>query len=278
MPGDPGGHLADRAEAEHGDRPAVRDVRPLDGLPRGRQHVRQVDEPLVRRPLRHLDGPEVRLRDAQVLGLPAGHLPVQLGVAEQRRPRAVLADLRRLALRVQLHAAHVAAAAGDVERDDHAVAGLDVRDVRAGLLDDAHRLVAEDVALAENGPSTSYRCRSDPQIPDEVTLMIASSGSLIFGSGTVSTRTSRLPCQVTAFIVAPPRTRGGPRLPGGPTPTSRAKRPSRAAVGGRDRADGGGRVAHRCGAASRCASGPDPGGAGTRARRRPPSRSAARAG
>jgi hypothetical protein len=35
----------------------------------------------------------------------------------------------------------------------------------------------------------------------EVTSIIASVGSSIFGSGTVSTRTSRLPCQVTAFIV-----------------------------------------------------------------------------
>src|SRR6478672_10493818 len=53
------------------------------------------------------------------------------------------------------------------------------------------------------GPSTSYRCRSDPQIADEVTLMIASVGCSIRGSGTSSTRTSRLPCQVTAFIWSP---------------------------------------------------------------------------
>ena len=33
--------------------------------------------------------------------------------------------------------------------------------------------------------------------------MMASVGSSIFGSGTVSTRTSRLPCQVTAFIASP---------------------------------------------------------------------------
>ncbi|GAA0694087.1 hypothetical protein GCM10009536_27790 [Streptomyces thermocarboxydus] len=32
--------------------------------------------------------------------------------------------------------------------------------------------------------------------------MIASVGSSIFGSGTVSTRTSRFPCQVSAFIAA----------------------------------------------------------------------------
>src|ERR1700733_5254850 len=36
-----------------------------------------------------------------------------------------------------------------------------------------------------------------------VILTIASLGSLIVGSGTCSTRTSRLPCQVTALIGAP---------------------------------------------------------------------------
>jgi hypothetical protein len=51
--------------------------------------------------------------------------------------------------------------------------------------------VAEDVALAEEGPSTSYRCRSEPQIPVEVISTITSVASWIVGSGTVSTRTSR---------------------------------------------------------------------------------------
>ena len=51
------------------------------------------------------------------------------------------------------------------------------------------------------GPSTSYRCRSEPQIAVEVILTIASVGSWMVGSGTSSTRTSRLPCQVTAFTV-----------------------------------------------------------------------------
>src|SRR4051812_8707145 len=51
-----------------------------------------------------------------------------------------------------------------------------------------------------NAPSTSYRCRSDPQMLVLVTLMIASVGSLITGSGTVSTDTCRRPCHVTALI------------------------------------------------------------------------------
>ncbi len=52
-----------------------------------------------------------------------------------------------------------------------------------------------------NAPSTSYRCRSEPQMLVVVTRMTASVGSSIRGSGTVSTSTLRLPCHVTAFIV-----------------------------------------------------------------------------
>src|SRR4051812_5579513 len=50
-------------------------------------------------------------------------------------------------------------------------------------------------------PSTSYRCRSEPQMPLDVTRTIASVGCSIVGSGTSSTRTSCVPCQVNAFIV-----------------------------------------------------------------------------
>ena len=124
--GDPRAELADRAEPEHGERAALRDVGVRDRLPGRRQHVGQVEEPLVRRPLRHLDRAELRLRHAQELGLAARHLAVQLRVAEQRRALAVLVHLRRLALRVQLLVAHAAVAAGDVERDHDPVAGLDV--------------------------------------------------------------------------------------------------------------------------------------------------------
>jgi hypothetical protein len=42
--------------------------------------------------------------------------------------------------------AHVAAAACDVERHDDTVTGCDLGDGRSHFLDDAHRLVAEDVA------------------------------------------------------------------------------------------------------------------------------------
>ena len=59
----------------------------LDRLPCGRQHVGEVDEALVGRALGDLDRAELRLRDAQELGLAARDLPVELGVAEAaRRP------------------------------------------------------------------------------------------------------------------------------------------------------------------------------------------------
>src|SRR3982751_2086488 len=48
-------------------------------------------------------------------------------------------------------------------------------------------------------PST--RCRSEPQIAVDVTLIIASRESKIFGSGTSSTRTSFVPNQQSAFIL-----------------------------------------------------------------------------
>jgi hypothetical protein len=50
------------------------------------------------------------------------------------------------------------------------------------------------------GPRSSYRCRSDPQIADDVMRTIASVGCSITGSGTSSTVTVRVPCQVSAFM------------------------------------------------------------------------------
>src|SRR5215208_7973895 len=48
--------------------------------------------------------------------------------------------------------------------------------------------------------------RSEPQIAQAVTFMMASRGCSIFGSGTVSQRRSFLPCQVSAFT----KLSGGP--------------------------------------------------------------------
>ena len=122
MLGDPGGHIPDRTEAEHDQRPTIGHVGVLNALPGGRQHVGEEHEPIVRRSFGHLDRQEVAERDAQQLGLSAGDLPVELGVAEQRRARAVLVHLGRLALGMQVVAAHPAVAAGDVERDHDPVA------------------------------------------------------------------------------------------------------------------------------------------------------------
>src|ERR1700761_1662280 len=114
MNGDAGGHLADRPEPEYGNRAAVGNGRVFHRLPRGWQNIGEVDEPLVRRPLRDLDRAELRLGNPQQLGLAAGNLPVELGVAEQRGALALRPHLSRLALRIELLVAHEAVAAGDV--------------------------------------------------------------------------------------------------------------------------------------------------------------------
>ena len=64
---------------------------------------------------------------------------------------------------------------------------------RSDRLDDAHRLVAKDVAFVHKRAEHLVQMKSDPQIPVDVILTIASVGSSIAGSGTVSTRTSRFP-------------------------------------------------------------------------------------
>jgi len=148
---DPRAHLADRPEPEHGDAAALGNRRVLHGLPGGREDVGEEQEAVVGRALGNLDRPVVRLRDAQQLRLTAGHLPVELGVAEQRRALVLVAHLRRLALRLEAAVAHPTVPAGDVEGDDDAVAGREAGHVGTDLLDHAHRLVAEDVALAEVG-------------------------------------------------------------------------------------------------------------------------------
>ncbi len=77
------------------------------------------------------------------------------------------------------------------------------------------------------GVRTSYRCRSEPQMPVDVTRMMASVGSSIFGSGTSSTDTFRLPCHVTAFMRSSDRRAGlAPRCSRRQTACPRAATPS----------------------------------------------------
>ena len=129
--GDPGGHVADRAEAEDEHAAVLRDAGVLHRLPGGRQDVGEVDEAVVGRAVGHLDRQGVAERHPQVLGLTAGHLAVELRVAEQRGAEALLPVLGGLALRLQALRADPAGAAGDVERDDDAVAGLAPRSPRS---------------------------------------------------------------------------------------------------------------------------------------------------
>ena len=145
VPSDPRAELTHRAQPDHCQGAVGRHPRVLHGLPGGGEDVAEEEVVLVRQLGAHLHQPEVGVRDPQELGLAAGDLTVELGVAQQRRTRAVLGDLRGLALRGQLLGTHGAAPAGDGERDHHAVAGAHVGDLCTDLLDDAHRLMAYDV-------------------------------------------------------------------------------------------------------------------------------------
>ena len=58
----------------------------------------------------------------------------------------MVAHLSGFALRIELPVAHVAAAAGDLERDDNAVADLEVTSFIADLAHDSHGFMPEDVA------------------------------------------------------------------------------------------------------------------------------------
>jgi len=142
---DAGAHRPDRAETDDRAGTARLDVRVLQCLPGGADDVGEEQEPLVRVLVRHLDRTELRLGHPQVLRLRAGHRAVQRGVAEQPGALVLLGDLRGLTLREVAPGAHPAVPAGDVERDDDAVAGPDVADLGAHVLHDAHRLMTEDV-------------------------------------------------------------------------------------------------------------------------------------
>nr|WP_230198286.1 hypothetical protein [Flaviflexus massiliensis] len=144
---DPGGHLPDRAQTQHRQRAAVGDRRVVHGLPGGGHDVGKKQVALVFADVGNLDRPVVRVRHAQVLRLPAGHRAVKPRVTEELRAGPVFADLGGFTLRLQSLAAHEAMPAGNVEGDDHPIPRLDVSDGRADLFDDAHGLMADDVAL-----------------------------------------------------------------------------------------------------------------------------------
>ena len=79
----------------------------------------------------------------------ARQLPVQLGVAEQRRAHSLISDLCGLTLGLQTLRAHEARAAGDLERDHDPVAGLQIAHLGSGLLHDPDHLVQVQVRAAD---------------------------------------------------------------------------------------------------------------------------------
>lgn len=152
-------HLADGARAPDCDLVALVHGRVLDAVVRRREHVGQVQRLLVGHLVR--DGQQVHVAEghAHVLGLPAGEAAREVRVAKHaRRLAAVHGVLGRvgvgaLALRRQLLLAEEAVTAGDLEGRDVAAALLDALDLGPDLVDDAAKLVAENVALChlDNG-------------------------------------------------------------------------------------------------------------------------------
>ena len=136
---------------EDDDGSSLRNGGVLDGLPRRRKHVGEVDEAVVSRPFGHLDMRGLSVRDAEVFGLASRDLAVELREPKERGAGPVLFDLRRLALTEELLVTHEAVTTRHLERDDDPVAGLDGRDVLPDLLDDPHRFVAEYVAGPHEG-------------------------------------------------------------------------------------------------------------------------------
>src|SRR5829696_8579784 len=145
-------HLAYRAESQDRYAAALWDLGVLYRLPTGGQDVREVDKALVRHAfglLRHLNRRGLRQGYAQELGLTTGHLSVELGESKQRCAHTLLAHLRGLALRVEPPLAHEAMPADDGKGHHHPVAGLYVCNLVSDLLDDAHRLMSEDIAFLD---------------------------------------------------------------------------------------------------------------------------------
>ena len=149
-----GRHQADRPGAEDRHRRARPDLGVERRLVAGGQDVGEEQHLLVGEALRQLQRPDVGEGHAHELGLAAGVAAVQVGVAEQAGAGGggllvedgAAAGRAGLAGGVEGLLAVEAVAAGDGEGDHHAVALLHRVHRRADLLDDAHELVAHDVA------------------------------------------------------------------------------------------------------------------------------------
>ena len=118
-----------------------------------------------------------------------------------------------VAHRPQLFLAEKAAAAGNRERHHDAIADLQSRAVAADLDDLAHELVAEHIAVLHGRDIAVVDMEIRPaRIAVVVTLMIASRGFRISGSGTVSTRTSLYRASRLRACFAPKRGRTTDRM------------------------------------------------------------------
>ncbi len=165
---------------------------------------------LVRQPRGHFHRAYVRIRDAHILGLPAGKATQKMRIAEQACWRMSPQFGGNFGVRVASLAAgeeppltEKAIATGDREWDNDTVPDLQLA-VRGADFDDLPMVSWPTTSpLCMLGMIPSVRCRSEPQIAHAVTLMMASRGCSILGFGTVSQRMSPLPCQVIAFIWAP---------------------------------------------------------------------------
>ena len=136
--------LADRTAAEHADDVARLDLGDVGSHVTGRKDVREHDRLVVGDLVGQLHRPDVGERHPHELGLHpverAGHLRPAVEGGAGLRPVGV----GPVALRIVAGAAVRAGAAADRRGDHHAVAGPQVADPGADLLDHAHALVPED--------------------------------------------------------------------------------------------------------------------------------------
>ena len=121
------------------------DLGQLSGMVRRREDVGQQDKlvlKLVARRPRHFQAVEVRIRHADILGLPA-LIRSEAGIAVACADTFRVRDEAGIGISP---AAVEAVAAADVERQDDPVSGLDLSDGIADAFNYAHDLVADGAA------------------------------------------------------------------------------------------------------------------------------------
>ena len=125
----------------------------LDGVVSSREHVGKVEGLLIGNVVGDLEHVGIGQGHTDVLGLTTGETAGQVGVAKDAGGAAAVHGLGLgvgvgdLALGRELVLAEEAVAAGNLERNDIALADLDLLDAGADLIDNTAELVAEDVAL-----------------------------------------------------------------------------------------------------------------------------------